>query len=118
MKNKKLLPQIIFFSLIFFLSVGLSFAQTSLSGTQTRGSAGNNAELSCTPINLAKTVTINKVTGDNAGFWIQKDGVAIMKFWNPNDQGVIGKKLDKGTYYVFPNLKANHNKATVTLYFK
>jgi len=106
------------FVFFVFLSTSISAQQVKLSGSQTKGSAGSNAQLSCTPVTITKTMQIFSISGDNAGFWITNGSSIIATYYNSNDQSAIGRTLNPGTYYVYPNLKKNQNNATVTLHLK
>lgn len=106
---------IVFLSL---LSLQITNAATSISGKQTKGSAGQNAKLQCSPVTIASPKRIASVTGSNAGFWIMKGGSNVMKFYKSNDPSAIGKTLPAGTYYVYPNLKKGASTATVTITLK
>lgn len=98
---------------IMFFTVSLSAQTVTISGTQTKGSAGKNAELKCNPVSITKTMSITKIEGDCEGLWIVKDNVIIHKFGD--NKAPIGTKLAPGTYYIYPNLKANKNTASVTI---
>ncbi|MEA2041408.1 MAG: hypothetical protein U9N85_02495 [Bacteroidota bacterium] len=100
------------------LSFGLSAQNYSISGTQAKGHAGQNASLKCTAVKITQTVSAYKVEGNNAGFWILKDGGTFKKFWTENDPNVKALSFTPGTYYVYPNIKANQNSAIVKLYLK
>ncbi len=52
------------------------------------------------------------VFGSNA------NSVAVKKYWNTNDPSVVGLTLVPGTYYIYPNLKPNQTKATITIKLK
>lgn len=110
----------IFVAMIFFvfLSSEIISQTVELSGSQTRGTAGKNASLSCVPVTINKTMKISEVSGDNAGFWIIKGSVAIAYYYKPNDPAAVGLELKPGTYYVYPNLKQNQNTAKVKLTLK
>ena len=112
MKTAKLLMV----SVLFLLFAGTTTAQTyTLSGFQTKGSAGNNAKLECKAVTIQKTVKIVSISGDNAGFWITKGGGTVAKYWKTNDPSAKGLTLKPGTYYIYPNLKKNQHKASVTI---
>ena len=98
---------------IMFLALSLSAQTVKISGTQTKGSAGKNAELKCNPVSITKTMSITKIEGDCQGLWIVKDNLIIHKFWN--NKAPLGTKLAPGTYYIYPNLKQRKNTATVTV---
>jgi len=118
MKNTtKILIVFASFLLLLLTVNGYSQETTTLYGEQVKGTAGKNAVLKCSGIKFTSSVTINDVTGDNAGFWISnKNGVLIINFDTMEE--AIGYKLKKGTYYVYPNLRNNQNKATVTVSFQ
>lgn len=87
-----------------------------VTATHTKGSVGKNAELKCNPVSFAKTMTILKIEGDCKGLWIVKDDKIIHKF--SDNKSPVGTILAAGTYYVYPNLKPNSNKASVTVTFE
>ncbi len=104
-----------FVLLFLFLSLD-AYSQQTVYGEQTKGTAGKNAELSCEGITLSSNATIIKVTGSNKGFWIADSyGVLVQNFDSMED--AIGYQLKRGTYYVYPNLKSNQNKASVKVTF-
>jgi hypothetical protein len=103
---------------IGLLSIQMAGAGTSVSGKQTKGSAGQNAKLECAPVTIKTTMKIAGVSGSNAGFWIVKDGATVMKFHKENDPSAVGKSLPAGTYHVYPNLKGSSKTATVTVTLK
>lgn len=113
MKNFKLFITTSFI-LLFFVSFGYSQTYT-LSGSQTKGVAGSNAKLECNPVKITKNVKIISISGSNNGFWISKDGVTVKTFWKPNDPSAKGLLLKPGNYWIYPNLKQNQSKATVTI---
>ena len=106
---------------ILFVLFGTGFisAQTyTLSGSQTKGAGTANAKLECKAVKITKQVKITSVIGDNSGFWLSKGSSVIAKYWKSNDSSAIGFVLKPGIYYVYPNLKQNQQKATVTLKLK
>jgi len=115
---KSLLSKLALVMFLGILSVQIASAGASISGKQTRGSAGQNAKLECTPVTINTTMKITAVTGDNEGFWIMKDGATVGKFYKSNDPSAIGKSLPAGKYYVYPNLKKSAGTATVTVTLK
>ncbi len=118
--NNELLKKLSILTFIMFLSVAFSYGQTYvLSGEQVRGVSGQNAKLSSKAVVINKTVKIYSVVGNNAGFWIANaNSVAVKKYWNTNDPSAVGLTLAPGTYYIYPNLKPNQNKATITIKLK
>jgi len=93
-----------------------SYAQTELMGEQTRGH-GSDATLRCDGIQLNGIVTIVKVSGLNAGFWITDQYNTVLYNCDNMTKGV-GVKLNPGTYFVYPNLVEGHDKAYITLFLK
>lgn len=89
-----------------------------MNGTQTRGNAGSNASLNCTGVTISTTMKIVEIKGENAGFWITNGASTIQTYWKKNDPSAIGYQLNPGTYYVYPNLPANLNNASVSLVLK
>lgn len=98
---------------LFAIAALVSAQNVTLSGTQTRGSAGKNAELKSNPVKITKTMKITAVSGECEGFWIVKDNIKVHTFWD--NKKPVGTKLKPGTYYVYPNLKKNLNTGSVTL---
>ncbi|MFA5011492.1 MAG: hypothetical protein WC644_06010 [Ignavibacteria bacterium] len=102
--------------LLFLFLLTDAYSQQSVYGEQTKGTSGKNAELNCDGISLSSTATIVKVTGSNDGFWIADSyGVLVQNFSSMEE--AIGYQLKKGTYFVYPNLKSNQNKASVKVTF-
>jgi len=101
-------------SMILF-SISMNAQTIKVTATQSKGSAGKNAELKCNPISLTKSMKILKIEGDCQGLWIVKDNKIIHKFWD--NKSPLGTVLAAGTYYVYPNLKPNSNNASVTVTF-
>jgi len=88
----------------------------SLTGSQTRGTAGHNAELKCSSIKLAKGGTITSVNCSSAGFWITDDRGNVMRYDNP--QSAVNVSLPAGTYSAYPNLPPGKDSAGVTVVIK
>ena len=112
---------------LLLLATSVSFGQRSgdtgknlsivvIEGTQTKGSAGKNAELYSVPVQIPVSMEIISVEGNNNGFWITKGSVTIYTFDSMNE--AVGTVLQPGTYYVYPNLNKNSNSARVTVYLK
>jgi hypothetical protein len=89
---------------------------TRLIGEQKKASADQKAELTCIPLKISSTMKIVAVSGDNEGFWIQKESETIYKFTEA--EKAIGIKLKPGTYYVYPYFKDKQLKATVEIMLK
>jgi hypothetical protein len=104
-KNSLLIISLLVLTLSGFTQV------TKLVGEQIRTPDSDKVELKCIPVKITKTMQIDKVTGNNDGFWIQKDSETIYKFKDMKEP--IGIRLKPGTYYVYPNLKANQREAQV-----
>ncbi len=104
---------------IVFMLAGTGFvsAQYTIQGSQTKGRAGVNAKLQCKAVVINKTVKVTAVSGNNNGFWIT-DGRSKYNYWKPNDRSAIGLVLKPGTYYAYPNLKPNANRATVVIHLR
>ena len=98
---------------LFAITALVSAQNVTLSGTQTRGAAGKNAELKSNPVKSTKTMKITAVSGECEGFWIVKDNIKVHTFWD--NKKPVGTKLKPGAYYVYPNLKKNLNTGSVTL---
>lgn len=115
---KTLFAKIATVTFLAMLTLQMSHAGT-LSGKQTRGAPGRNAKLECKAVTIAKAQTITAVSGSNRGFWVKNSsGDTVMQFSKSNDPSAVGKTLQPGTYYVYPNLERRVNTATVTLTLK
>jgi len=98
------------------LSIGTdSLAQTLITGVQATGGLGSGTKIECLPLVIETPIKIVKITGNNAGFWIKKDGNVIQKFTVTNDPQAVGLELEPGTYQFYPYLVENQQKAVVTL---
>ncbi|NWK55356.1 hypothetical protein HW115_07020 [Verrucomicrobiaceae bacterium N1E253] len=113
MKTK--LAQFAILTLVCLFSLHTAHA-ASLSGKQTKGtSAQSQAKLECSPLKISGNKRISAISGNNAGFWIMKDGQVVARFYKKNDPSAVGTVLPAGTYYVYPNLPKGASTATVTL---
>lgn len=101
--------------LFLFLSTD-AFSQQTVYGEQIKGTAGKNAELNCDGISFTSAAVITKVAGSNNGFWIVDSYNVIVRNFDSMEEA-LGYKLNKGTYYIYPNLKSDQNKATVKVTF-
>jgi hypothetical protein len=90
-------------------------AAESITGTQTRGSAGQSATLTCSPVTINSPRVVSSISGSNEGFWIVQGSATVARFYKQNDPAARGLTLQPGTYYVYPNLKSGQQKATVTV---
>ncbi|MDO9510603.1 MAG: hypothetical protein Q7J34_02485 [Bacteroidales bacterium] len=109
---KNLLITLIF---VAFAGFGLQAQTVKISGEQTRGH-GSNAKLSSVAVTINKTMSIDKVEGNCAGFWIQQGSVITHKFYDVTSP--IGTTLKAGTYTIYPNIKDKQNSANVTITLK
>lgn len=101
---------------IILLTNSASAQELVVTGTQSKGGLGSSEfKIECDGITLPMAAKIEKITGFNNGFWIKKDGETIKKFKGENATEAVGYTLPKGTYYVYPYLKQNQHRATVTL---
>ncbi|HWR00386.1 MAG TPA: hypothetical protein VN371_00870 [Chlorobaculum sp.] len=103
--------------LSLLLCSGVSFAATSVSGhgTQTRGSAGHNAEIHGQLFTLPGSGTITSIEGNGAsGFWIEKGSGEMVKNFNTLAEAK-GYSLPAGNYRVIPNIKDGANSCGVTV---
>jgi hypothetical protein len=100
-------------SLFIFFGMFAQAQTVTIEGTQTKGTAGKNADLKCQPVKITKSMKIIKVEGDCAGFWIQNGSVTTHKFWDMKKP--IGTILKPGNYYVYPNLKQGQTKAHIKI---
>ncbi|NTW32585.1 MAG: hypothetical protein HGB12_08180 [Bacteroidetes bacterium] len=116
MKKNMKISAIVIIQILFLSLYGFSQTQT-LSGKQTQGVANKNGELICVPLVLAQAATITAVSGNNDGFWIEKEGYAkpIYNYYTPNDPKVITVILKPGKYWIYPNIKKEMKEATVVL---
>ncbi len=97
--------------LIIFSFISLSAQTIVLEGEQIKVNKNSKKELSCTPVKISKTMKITEVEGNCVGFWIQKGSETVHKFTNLKDP--VGTILQPGTYYVYPYIKADANKAHI-----
>ncbi len=111
---KALVSKLAMMSVIGFLGIQMAAAET-ISGSQSKGSAGQNATLRCSPVTINATKKITGISGSNAGFWIVKGSTTIARYYKQNDSSAMGKVLSPGTYYVYPNLKNGQGQATVVV---
>ncbi len=106
--------------LILFLFPGaLVLAQTKgtrLVGEQVKNSLNQKAELVCIPVKITKTMEIVAVSGDNEGFWIQKESETIYKFTDSTK--ALGTRLKPGIYYVYPYFKKGKINARIEVLLK
>jgi len=103
----------------FLFSCVMALAQakdTRLIGDQVKEDNELKAELVCIPVKITKTMEVVSVSGDNNGFWIQKESETIYKFTDVSK--AVGIKLKPGTYYVYPYLKNESLKAHVEVVLK
>lgn len=115
---KSLWSKLLFLAMLCIIPVQMAAADTTIAGSQTAGSPGSNAKLSCTPVKISKPMTISAVSGSNAGFWIQSGPNIVARFNNENDASAVGKTLPAGTYTVYPNLPHGGKSATVKITLK
>lgn len=101
--------------IVIFISMGSSAngqaKVTRLVGEQIKEDLGKKATLICIPVKIIKTMEIVAVSGENSGFWIQKESETIYKFIDI--EKAIGVKLKPGTYYVYPYFRPKEVKAKV-----
>jgi hypothetical protein len=109
---KNWIPGLLLFGL-FFLNLPIQAQWTKLIGEQTKQQDTAKAELKCIPIKITKTMQIDKVTGNNDGFWIQKESETIYKFGDMKE--AVGITLKPGTYYAYPILKPDERKSQVVV---
>lgn len=114
---KTLTKSLITLAAVIMLLVTSDLYSQTVYGEQTRGTSGNNASLKCEGITLSSSATIAKIVGSNDGFWITNgSGALVQNFASMSE--ALGFKLPAGTYYVYPNLKSNQDRATIEVYFK
>jgi hypothetical protein len=89
-----------------------------LFGKQTKRGQRWSAKLESSEVTLEKAAAIVKVEGARTGFWVnQKQGYrneTVYKFWNA--KAAVGKRLNPGTYTVYPNLPAGEDEEIVKVY--
>lgn len=100
---------------VAFAGFGLQAQTVKISGEQSRGN-GSNAKLTSVAVTINKTMKIDKIEGNCAGFWIQQGSVITHKFYD--NTSPVGTTLKAGTYTIYPNLKDKQNKADVTITLK
>lgn len=110
------------FLFLFFLTITAitTCAQqsTSITGFQER-IPSQNAELSCNPVTITRNMVIDSVSGFHNGFWIVKNNKTEKAFWTERfAKNSIGYLLLPGTYSVYPNLKADSDTASVTIWLR
>lgn len=106
-------------AILSFLISGLACsAQVSISGYQER-IPYSNARLRCDGLNIVRSMRIDSVSGFHNGFWIVRGAKTEKAFWSekyvPDARGYV---LRPGTYYVYPNLRADSDTASVTIWLK
>ena len=105
---------------ILLLTVSVTFSQEMvvIEGTQKLGSTPKNSEMLSEPVTLVQAMTITKVEGEFSTFWLTgstEHGENITdQFMDRNTP--VGKVLQPGVYFVFPNLKQGSSTAKVTIY--
>ena len=113
---KNLTRLLVFIVLIMNLSAWAQLKVTRLVGEQIRDTADGKTELICIPLKISSTMKIVAVTGNNKGFWIQKESETVFKFIEV--ENAVGLKLKPGTYYAYPYFKDNALKAKVEVLLK
>ncbi len=107
--------------ILIWLISGLAFSASGqeekvLRGTQTQIDTTGKNVLKCLPIKLHKSMTINRVTGGEHGFWIEKDSKTVFKF--TDNKKAVGTVLLTGTYYIYPILGKKQQEAEVEILLK
>jgi len=98
-----------------FLSLNLRAQVVSFEGVSEQLNDSQNS-LECRPINLNKSARIVEISGNNAGFWIEKQNLGtVLQFSDENDQEAIEKTLTPGTYWVYPKIKNKEKQAIVQI---
>lgn len=104
--------------LLLAVSVAFSQEMVVMEGSQKLGSNPKNSEMLSDPVTLTQTMTITKVEGDFSSFWLtgkSENGENITEQYMDRNTPV-GKVLNPGIYFVFPNLKQGSSTAKVTVY--
>lgn len=89
-----------------------------MEGTQKLGSNPKDSEMLSDPVTLTQTMTITKVEGEFSSFWLtgsSENGESITEQYMDRNTPV-GKVLQPGIYFVFPNLRQGSSTAKVTVY--
>ena len=106
------MKKVIFLFVVFAVaSIAVSAQQTVIIGTQTAGSAGSNARLSCEAVTITEVMSIVSVDCECDGFLIATESGVLKKF--PDAGGAVGFTLKPGTYMVYPNLRQGQANARV-----
>jgi len=117
--NRTFIKYVVIASILFIPSLLSAQDVIKLSGTQTRGNMGRNAQIHSSPVVLRKNRTVVSVSGYNRGFWINsKKYGKIASYYKSNDRDVIGLVLERGTYYIYPNLGQRQSSGSVTIKLK
>lgn len=99
------------FVLVLLLG-GQAFADTTISGTQTRG-RGTNGTLHCTSVRLPRGGNIVDVIGAQAGFWLQSNVAGVLRF--ESAAKAVGSFVPAGTWCAYPNLDRSQDEASVAV---
>ena len=79
----------------------------------------HNAELRCNGITISRAMRIDSVSGFHNGFWIVRGTKTEKAFWTEKYvPDAKGYQLKPGTYFVYPNLRADVDTASVTIWLK
>ncbi len=101
---------------IFGLALGLSLMQRKtiiLSGRVYY--SGNKKFETAEELSIETQGSIRKISGNNEGFVLYKDGKEILKSMEQNAFSTVGTKLDKGTYKVLPITSGGRRPAHVII---
>ncbi len=101
---------------IFGLALGLSLMQRKtliLSGRIYY--SGNRKFEEAEEINIETHASIRKISGNNQGFILYKDGKEILKSLEQNAFSMVGTKLQSGVYKVLPVTTGGRRPAHVVI---
>ncbi len=98
--------------LLVLLFGGQAVADTTISGTQTRG-RGVDGTLHSASVHLPKGGWIVDVIGAQAGFWLQSNVVGVLRF--ESAAKAVGAFVPAGTWCAYPNLDRSQDEASVAV---
>ena len=77
--------------------------------------SGNRKFEEAEELEIENVGNIRKVSGNNKGFILYRNGKEILKSLEQNSLSVVGSKLEKGIYKVLPVTPGGRRPATVVL---
>jgi len=112
MKNYIILALLVITSFSLFAQEAEEY---QLTGEQIKKEDGQ-IRLKCNAINLDHQVSIKKVEGSDAGFWISGKKGKIQEFQDKSD--AVDFAMAPGIYWIYPHLEQNKKRAKVTVTFR